>query len=70
MTLLDLADHDNVRVVGRARKRRLCDQPSIDITTYRTPHAAAAQAEVERLAGELEAHLEYEERELVPLLGG
>jgi hypothetical protein len=32
--------------------------------------AAAARAEVERLAGELEAHLEYEERELVPLLDG
>lgn len=31
---------------------------------------AAAQAEVERLATELEAHLAYEEEQLIPLLGG
>ncbi|MEU5321661.1 nitroreductase/quinone reductase family protein [Streptomyces sp. NPDC021056] len=31
---------------------------------------ATAQAEVERLAAELEAHLTYEEKQLIPLLGG
>lgn len=31
---------------------------------------ATAQAEVERLAAELEAHLTYEEEQLIPLLGG
>lgn len=31
---------------------------------------ATAQAEVERLATELEAHLTYEEEQLIPLLGG
>jgi hypothetical protein len=31
---------------------------------------AAARAEVERLATELEAHLTYEEEQLIPLLDG